>query len=60
MRWPWQRRDEARAIKAEKATAKLRAVKRQTPALERLGDVMAELPPEELAERLRMAMVRRA
>ena len=53
--------DEAAAaaeIRAQ-AQAQLQRVQRETPKFERLAYGLAQLPPEELAERLRRAMMRR-
>lgn len=52
----WRRRHNGDAAAAAEQRAKLRAAERQTPTYERMAGVLAELPPEELADRLRRAM----
>lgn len=60
MRWLWWRANGEAKRERAAAEAKLRAVKRQTPTYERLADSIADLPADELADRLRRAlMVRR-
>ena len=57
MRWRWWRREpNGAAAAAAEQVAKLRRAQRATPHVERMADVIAELPAEELAERLRAAM----
>lgn len=56
MKWPWQRDRNGAAKAAADEEAKLRKDQRMTPVYERLAPVLAELPAEELAERLRRAM----
>jgi hypothetical protein len=58
-RWPWQRdRNGAGRIRAEKE-AEARATKGRTPMYEKLADRVADLPPEEFAERVARAFRRR-
>lgn len=53
----WWRRDRNGAAKAAaEQEAKLRKEQRETPIYERLAGAMADLPAEELAERLRRAL----
>lgn len=53
----WWRRDRNGAAKAAaEQEAKLRKEQRETPIYERLAGAVAELPAEELAERLRKAL----
>lgn len=59
--WGWWRPSNGKAAKANAAEAQLRATRRQTAHVERMAEVLADLPAEELAERMRRAMtVRRA
>lgn len=62
MKWRWWRREpNGAAAAAAVETAKLRAAQRTSAHVERMAEVLADLPAEELAERLRRAMtVRRA
>lgn len=53
--WPHKTRDGDAKAAAEQE-AKLRAAQRMTPVYERLADLVADLPAEELAARLRQAM----
>jgi hypothetical protein len=53
----WWRRDRNGAAKAAaEQEAKLRAAQRMTPVYERLADALADLPAEELADRVRRAL----
>lgn len=59
MRWWPKHRSNGDAQRRAEQEHLLRAAKRMTPIYERLADHLAELPAEELAERLRMAFTRR-
>lgn len=55
--WGWWRRDpNGAAHAAAEQQAKLRRDQRMTPVYEQLARVMADLPADELAERVRRAM----
>lgn len=56
MRWPWHRN--GHDAKEQRAAAEREAsrTRRMTPAIARLADALAEVPPDELAERLRRAL----
>lgn len=58
--WGWWRSPNGKAAKARDAEQLLRATRRQTPHVRRVAETLADLPAEELAERMRRAMVRRA
>lgn len=62
MSWPWWLRWWSRRRPANGATekrleleAKLRKAERETGAVERLADRVAELPPDEFARRIQQA-----
>lgn len=59
MRWRWRRERNGAAHAAAEQEAKLRAAQRMTPVYERLADAIADLPAEELAERVRRALTLR-
>lgn len=64
MRWPWWLRwwrgpNGSAALGRAEAEARLRAARRATPRIRAMAPAVANLPAEELAERLRQAMVRR-
>ncbi len=55
MRW-WRRKQPNGTAKARaEQEAKLRAAERMTPVYRAMADVVADLPAEELASRLRLA-----
>lgn len=60
MRWRWWRHDSngAAAAKTE-AEIKLRAAKRMTREVEKMADLVAELPADEFADRVSRAFRRR-
>lgn len=58
MRWWPRRRRNGDAQAAAEQQAKLRSAQRMTPVYERLAPLVADLPPEELATRLRDALTR--
>ncbi len=60
MKWWPKRGPNGDSHKRAEQEALLRAAKRMTPLYEKLAGHVAELPPEELAQRLRMAFTRRA
>lgn len=67
MNWWWRRRREAnghenlKAAAARRAAeARLSAEQRTTRIMEKLADQMAELSPEEFAERVTQAFMRRS
>lgn len=56
MRWPWQRNGhDAKRVREQAARERVTAQK-MTPLVERLAEAMADLPAEELNERMRRAM----
>lgn len=59
MRWPWRRDRNGAAEARANAEAKLRATKRMTPVVKKLADRVADLPPEEFADRVAQAFRRR-
>ncbi len=56
MRWPWRRERNGAAKAAAEELAKLRKAQRETPVYERLAGAIADLPAEELADRVRRAL----
>ena len=60
MRWWPKRGPNGDAHKRAEQEALLRTAQRMTPLYEKLADHVAELPAEELVERLRLALTRRS
>lgn len=55
MKWPWRRDRNGAAKAAAEEEAKLRKEQRMTPVYERLAGAIADLPADELTERMRRA-----
>lgn len=61
MKWPWHRNGHDGRSQRDRAARELAAAKRLTPLIEQMAGALADLPPEELADRVRRALtVRRA
>jgi hypothetical protein len=60
MNWWPKRGPNGDAKRRAEQEALLRTAEKMTPVIEKLADHLRDLPPEELATRLRLAMIRRS